>query len=76
MDNLHHVMRGVLEMHGASETIAIADILRGMGYGYRKTAGADHGQREIYHIESGAIVGLYRAEQAIDAAKTHAEGRS
>lgn len=51
----------------------ISEILADLGYGYRKPTGhSDSGQRELFVLTTGEVVGLYRAEQAIEAATAHA----
>lgn len=53
----------------------IAEILAKMGYGHRRSPRAFYGEHEIYHIESGEIVGHHTAGEAIDAARAHAASR-
>lgn len=69
--NRPEYIQAVLAKRARLADMSTNEVLASMGYAQRKSASADHGQREIYHIASGEVVGLYRAEQAIEAARAH-----
>ena len=48
---------------------SVSQMLAAFGFGHRRGPLSDYGKRELYHIETGVVIGSYYAHEAVAAAR-------